>query len=68
MEIMNESDFLNYLKSQSQVLIEDHLHIRIFKLVDSSRIYYKKHFKESKQEVESILDFQDALILYNLFS
>jgi len=68
MENLNEYEFLKLLL-KSTLSIEDDDSIRIFKSIDSTKVYYKKIFKSNpNQYFDSVLDLQDALALYNLFS
>jgi len=67
-ENVNEADFLALLNNNGTLIIEDSVNTRLFKLIDSQRIYYKKVFKSTNQYYESILDLEDAIVLYNLFN
>lgn len=66
---MTPHDFLQYLRSceNQSSTIEDTKIIRKFKLIDNTRVYYKKMYKDFNEEFETILDLEDALMLYSLY-
>lgn len=66
---MTPHDFSRYLRScENQTsIIEDTQINRKFKLIGNTRVYYKKMYKDFNEEVETILDLEDALMLYSLY-
>lgn len=71
-ENLNLKEFSEYLKESGILIVEDNVTLnskatltRKFKLISEDRVFYVKIWPNDV--IETIIDLEDALLLYNLY-